>query len=276
MGRMVQLNPLEIAFSPELPQALSLTISGMIGLFVGSFLNVVIVRVPFGQSIVRPGSHCPQCQKAVRWFDNIPVLSFCLLRGRCRNCRASIPARYLLVELLTGLLFLAATVVHGWNPDLILRVWVLVSILVAVTFIDLEHLIIPDGLSLGGLAYGLLTSFLFSSPGWVDSTLGAAAGFLFFYLLAQAYRAYSKQDGLGGGDVKLLAMIGAFLGCQGVWATVLVSSVGGSVIGLGFALITRKREIMKMALPFGPFLVLGALFYVFFGRSLWLPYMTPT
>jgi leader peptidase (prepilin peptidase)/N-methyltransferase len=254
------------------------------GLIWGSFLNVVIHRVPKRQSVVRPGSRCPSCRAPIRPWDNIPVLSFLLLRGRCRSCKTKISPRYALVEFLTGVLFVAARARYGFTWELIIRDWPFLMILVAVVFIDLDHRIIPNVLTFPGTALGLATSVLdsrlaaeplftfglFAAPSsdaltsFVRALEGGMLGFSLFYGLAWAYERATGRSGLGGGDVKLLAMIGTFLGPGAVLTTVLVSSVFGSVLGIGWALVTRKSNLMKASIPYGPFLVIGGLYYYLF------------
>jgi leader peptidase (prepilin peptidase)/N-methyltransferase len=251
-------------------------VSILMGLVVGSFLNVVISRLPSGESVVRPRSRCPRCRKTIAWHDNIPVLSWLVLRGRCRSCGKPIPVIYPVVELLTAFLFLAATLKFGWSPLLCVRDWPFLALLVAITFIDLRHRIIPDELSLGGLVLGLATSWWSPEPGLLQSAFGAALGFAIFFAFAWGYQALAKRSGLGGGDIKLLAMLGAFLGPMGVVTTIVLSSVIGSVAGLAWAMAARKRDFMSFAIPYGPFLVLGALYYYLLGDILWLPFTIPT
>lgn len=254
---------------------LALSFSIALGLVLGSFINVVVARLPRGKSIIRPGSHCPRCKKAVLWYDNIPVLSYLLLRGKCRSCKKSISIRYPIIELLTGLLFAAVQVRFGWSPFLFVRDWPFILILMSIVFIDLEHRIIPDVLSIGGLVLGLATCWFEYGPGWISSISGACIGFGTFYSLAWIYYRVSGRHGLGGGDIKLLAMLGAFLGPPGVLMTVLVSSVFGSFVGIGWAVLTRKKDMMKVSIPYGPFLVIGALCYYLLGDEIWPRFMTP-
>ena len=244
-----------------------------LGLTVGSFLNVVIARLPKNQSIVKPPSHCPECKTAIKWYDNIPALSYLILRGRCRACKATISFRYVFIELITALLFLTVKLRFGWDILLLVCDWPLISILIAITFIDLEHRIIPDVLSLGGLVLGLATSHWVPDLGLVSSLSGAALGFGLFYGVAWLYQWRTGKSGMGGGDVKLLAMLGAFLGPMGVLVTVLVSSVVGSVIGISWAFMSKQPNVMKVSIPYGPFLVIGGLYYYLIG-NLWLRFMT--
>jgi leader peptidase (prepilin peptidase)/N-methyltransferase len=258
------------------PVFLENLISVALGLVVGSFLNVVIVRLPQEKSIVFPGSHCPKCQAKLHWYENIPVFSYLALRGRCRGCKDPISVRYPIVELITALLFITVKIKFGFSWLLFARDWPFISILVAVTFIDLEHRIIPDELSLGGLVLGLATAYWTQGLGLPASLIGASVGFGAFYGLAWIYLRLTKKSGLGGGDIKLLAMIGAFLGIGGVFAAILISSVFGSVVGIGWALISRKEKVMAVAIPYGPFLVVGALYYYLLGDLLWFQFTTPT
>ncbi|HXG56135.1 MAG TPA: prepilin peptidase [Vicinamibacterales bacterium] len=235
--------------------AVEITLVGLLGLAIGSFLNVVIHRLPREESLVSPGSRCPDCGYALRWFDNVPVLSYALLGGRCRGCRAAISIRYPLVELITAAVFLWHYVVFGWTPLLAVRL-LLAASLVTLFAIDLEHHLLPDAVTLPGIVAGLLAS-VFLPPGLVAALLGALLGGGILWLIGEAYFRYSGEEGMGGGDVKMLAMVGAFLGWKLVLLTLVLSSVAGSLLGLG--LILARRGGMKQALPFGTFLALGAL-----------------
>ncbi len=250
-------------------------VAAVFGLIFGSFANVLVARLPSGKSLVKPGSQCPQCKKPVRCFDNIPIVSYLLLRGRCRSCRKKISVRYPIIEFLTALLFVACVSRFGLTYAVVAHGWSLMVICIAITFIDLEHRIIPDLLSLTGVVLGILTSWMIPELGMIQSILGAGFGFSFFYLLAWIYQARTGHTGLGGGDIKFLAMVGAFLGPAGVITTVLVSSIVGSVIGVAWGIASKKKKIMKVAVPYGPFLVIGALCYYFWGEILWLRFMNP-
>jgi len=236
------------------------------GACMGSFANVLIYRLPAGLSIVSPGSRCPSCKKEIRWFDNIPILSYFILGGRCRGCKTTISPRYPLVEALSGLLFAAVVIKLGIQPNtapLALFVWALVVI----TFIDLDHRIIPDVISLPGTVLGLGFSFLPGFPGPMDSAIGVVIGAGFLFLILYAYEKIMGEEGMGLGDVKLLAMIGAFLGWQALPVTIMVSSLTGSVVGVGYALL-KGESVRKFPVPFGPFLALGAVVHLFFGMEL--------
>lgn len=270
---------------------LSIAFATALGLILGSFANVTIARLPRGRSIVTPRSHCPRCKKMIAWYDNVPLVSYGLLLGRCRHCKKPISPRYPLVEALVAVVFLAATLRYGLTPLTVLRDFPFLLGLVCILFIDVDHRIIPDEFSLGGMVWGLLTSFAFpwllpfDSPqlserlvtDWMQAFAGAALGFGLFYGLAWTYAKVRGRTGLGGGDVKLLGAVGAFLGVQGVLATVLVSSVTGSVLGILLAVTgsRSKKGFLQLKIPFGPFMVLGAMFYYFLGDLLWLPLVRP-
>ncbi|MEO8521118.1 MAG: prepilin peptidase [Acidobacteriota bacterium] len=236
-------------------ETLHLTILALLGLSVGSFLNVCVHRLPRGESLVRPASRCPHCGYVLRWYDNIPVLSYTLLRGRCRQCRGGIAFRYPALELATLAVFLVHGAVFGWSGLLVVRL-LFACALVVLFAIDLEHHLLPDVITLPGIVAGLAASLAFP-PGIVSAVIGVLAGGGVLWLIGEAYFRYSGQEGMGGGDVKMLAMIGAFLGWKLVLVTLVLSSVAGSVIGL--MVIALKRGGMKYALPYGTFLALGAL-----------------
>lgn len=232
-----------------------LTILVMLGLAVGSFLNVCIHRIPRSQSLVRPPSRCPACEYQLRWFDNIPVASYAAILGRCRKCRTRISIRYPLVELATMALFVVHGEVFGWSALLVPRL-LFACAMVVLFAIDLEHHLLPNVITLPGIAIGLISSTVLP-PGLVDALLGVALGGGVLWLIGEAYYRFSGHEGMGGGDVKMLAMIGAFLGWKLVLITLVLSSVAGSLIGLFVILI--KRGGLKYALPYGTFLALGAL-----------------
>ncbi|KPJ77079.1 MAG: peptidase A24 [Deltaproteobacteria bacterium SG8_13] len=232
------------------------------GLCVGSFLNVCIYRIPESKSIVTPGSMCPRCGVKIRFYDNIPLLSYLLLRGRCRNCRASIAVRYPLVELLSGALAVAVLIKFGLTPEAAVT-YGFAAVLIVITFIDIDHRIIPDVISLPGIAAFFLAARLVPSVTWLDSLIGILAGGGSLFLVAWFYHLITRKEGMGGGDIKLLAMIGAMIGWKGVLFTIFASSASGTLVGLIVMLI--KRQNMKLAVPFGPFLALGAVMYLFYG-----------
>jgi len=241
-----------------------LVVAALFGACIGSFLNVVIYRLPLGQSIVSPPSRCPQCGYRLKWYDNLPIFGWLLLGGRCRNCKNPISIQYPLVELITALLFVLVVWATPLGPLMVSRL-LFVCILIALFGIDLEHQILPNSITLPGIVAGVLMSFI-APPGWRDALLGVLLGAGILYAIAGAYYLWRREEGLGMGDVKMLAMIGAFLGWKAVLVTMVLSSFSGAVIGL--ALIAAQRGGMKLALPFGTFLALGALVAMFVGAPL--------
>jgi leader peptidase (prepilin peptidase)/N-methyltransferase len=227
----------------------------LLGLAVGSFLNVCIHRLPLGQSLNSPPSRCPKCDYRLRWFDNIPVVSYVMLGGRCRRCRTRISIRYPIVELVTMGLFLLHGAVFGWTALLVPRL-VFACAMVVLFAIDLEHHLLPNVITLPGIVIGLIASAVLP-PGLVDAAIGVLVGGGVLWLIGEAYFRFSGHEGMGGGDVKMLAMIGAFLGWKLVLVTLAFSSVAGSIIGL--LVIAARKGGMKYALPYGTFLALGAL-----------------
>jgi leader peptidase (prepilin peptidase)/N-methyltransferase len=241
-----------------------LLIAGLFGLAIGSFLNVVIHRLPRGESVVSPGSRCPKCGYALQWKDNIPVLSWVLLGAKCRQCGTPISIQYPIVELVTATLFVLVMWLTPVGPLLASRL-VLVVILIALFGIDLHHQILPNVITLPGIAIGLLFS-LIAPPGLRDALIGAVLGAGILYGIAAAYYAVRREEGLGMGDVKMLAMIGAFLGWKAVLVTLVLSSFVGALVGIG--MIAFSRGTLRLALPFGTFLALGALAAMVVGEPL--------
>lgn len=236
----------------------------LFGSCIGSFLNVVIHRLPRGESIVSPRSRCPSCGREIRAWENIPIASFVALGGKCAGCGGGISWRYPAVEALTAAGFAAIFLLDGPGVPLA-RDLVFFSLLVPITFIDVDHRIIPDELSLGGLAAGLLLSFV---PGgdWKGSVTGALLGGGILYATAFLYEKVRGAEGMGGGDIKLLAMIGAFLGWQSLPFVVFGSSLLGTVAGVGA--MVKQRKGGKTVIPYGPFLAIAALLYLFFRREI--------
>lgn len=229
-------------------------VAAMAGAITGSFLNVCIYRLPLGRSVVWPASACAHCGRELAWFENIPVLSYLVLAGRCRTCRRRISIRYPIVETVTALMFAAAWWYYG--PSLLLVSRLIFGCGLIVLFaIDLEHHLLPNAITLPGIAVGFLFSF-FTEPGWITSLLGILAGGGILYGTAEAYFRVRHEEGLGMGDVKMLAMVGAFLGWQLAFVTLMLASFAGSAVG--GLLILAQRGGMKTALPFGTFLAIGA------------------
>ena len=240
--------------------------SFVLGAVVGSFLNVIIHRLPEEKSIVFPASHCPKCQHAIRFYDNIPLISYLFLKGRCRDCGGSISGRYPLVEALTAILSLL--IYWKFGPSLqYLCVFLFTCSLVVITFIDLDHQIIPDVISLPGIPVFFLAAVFVMKLRFLDAFLGFLIGGGVLYVVALVYELITKREGMGGGDIKLLAMIGAFLGWQSLLFVLLISSFAGAAVGL--VIMIAKGRDMKYAVPFGPFLSLGAVAYLFFGAYLY-------
>ena len=237
----------------------------LVGTAVGSFLNVCIYRLPKEESIVAPRSRCPACQSPIHALDNIPLISFALLRGRCRACGASIPWRYPLVEALTGILFALTVVRFGVTLQAAFLLTFLAGLIV-ISFIDLDHQIIPNVITLPGIPLGLLTGFLFRDPPLLDRLIGTLAGAGFLYLVLFYGGVLYGQEAMGEGDLNLIAMVGAFLGWKAVIVTILVGCLVGSVLGL--SLIALRRLGRRQHIPFGPFLSLGAVVALFWGDRL--------
>ena len=255
----------------------------LLGLVIGSFLNVCILRIPREESVVLPPSHCPACKAEIKPYDNVPVLSWLLLRGRCRKCQARISPLYPLVELLTGLLFLACYLSFGLSAEF-LKWSVFAALLVVLTITDIRERILPDKVNFLGLGLGLglslvtlpidgtalwLSRRMFDFPppqrvlSFGDAALGAAAASGLLWLVAEGYFRMRGREGMGLGDVKMMAMAGAFLGVQRALLTILLGSLLGSVIGAAVIAVGRKGADFE--LPFGTFLGAGALLVVFFG-----------
>jgi leader peptidase (prepilin peptidase) / N-methyltransferase len=247
-------------------------ISIIFGAMVGSFLNVCIFRLPKEESIIWPGSHCPHCKKPIKFYDNIPLISYFLLRGECRYCKGSISLQYPLVEGITALSSLLLFIKFG--PTLSFLIYfTFVAALIVITVIDLYHQIIPDVISLPGIAAGLLLSLINPYTTFFNSLIGVLIGGGSLFAVATLYQWLFKREGMGGGDVKLLAMIGAFLGWKAVILTILLSSLIGSLVGI--IIMVLKGKDFKYAIPFGPFLSLGAVIALFYQNEIifWYLYL---
>ncbi|HSP13153.1 MAG TPA: prepilin peptidase [Thermoanaerobaculia bacterium] len=247
-----------------------------LGAIVGSFLNVVIYRYPRHQSIVFPASHCGSCNAPIKPYDNVPILSYLWLRGRCRACKAPFSLRYPLVELANALFYLA--VYQRTGPTVVfVPVAAVVSMFIILIYIDAEIQILPDVVTYPGIAIGIATSFisplahdLILASSWLDSVLGAVLGAALLSFVILAYWLIRKVQGMGWGDVSMIAMIGALLGASSVPGVLLLASIAGAIIGLPLAL--RHERGMQVALPFGVFLGFATLGVLFFGRTLWTWY----
>ncbi|MCD6526841.1 MAG: prepilin peptidase [Desulfuromonas sp.] len=237
----------------------------MLGAVIGSFLNVCIYRIPAGKSIAFPASHCPVCSAPLRWYHNVPVISFLLLRGKCAFCNAKISWRYPAVELLNAGLYVLAFWYFGFSP-ITLVLFLFLSALVVITFIDLDHQIIPDVISLPGIVVGFACSFALPWLTWLDSIYGILLGGGSLLVVAGVYEFLTKKEGMGGGDIKLLAMIGAFLGWKVILPVIFLSSLIGSLVGVPLMLLQKSDG--QLAIPFGPFLATATIVWLFWGRSI--------
>ena len=251
--------------SPVWP--LTLTFAGLLGVVIGSFLNVCIYRLPRGESIIAPRSRCVGCLTQLSWFENIPLLSFILLRGRCRHCQRPISWRYPVVELLTALLSVVLLVRFPYLDAYLIYFLLFTAPLLVITFIDLEHLIIPDVISFPGIAIGFASSLYLGrthlAQASIHSSLGILLGAGSLWLLGWIYERIRGQIGLGLGDVKLAAMLGAFLGAPAILFILLLSALLGTLIGGFLTLLTQRR--WRQPLPYGPFLALAGWIYLFWG-----------
>lgn len=232
----------------------------LLGLVIGSFLNVVIARVPEGKSVWHPRSACPGCGALIAWYDNVPLLSFALLRGRCRACRMAIPWRYPIVETATGIAFALTYALLGPTPDFLVGAFLLAA-LIAITGIDLSHQIIPDAITLPGIPAGVAANLATGRVTWLESLLGIAVGGGIFLVIILASR-----GGMGGGDMKLGAMLGAFLGWKLGLLALLLGVLTGGIVALCLLALGRKGR--KEAIPFGPFLALGGAVTFLWGEEL--------
>lgn len=234
------------------------------GAAIGSFLNVCIFRLPAKVSIIKPGSRCPHCLHPVRFYDNIPIISYIFLRGKCRDCGGGISWRYPLVELITAIFALLLFLKFGLTLKFFVF-FIFIAVLIVITFIDLDHQIIPDVLSLPGIPIFFLAAIFLVKVPWLDALLGLLIGGGVLLTIALVYEFISKREGMGGGDIKLLAMIGGFLGWKSLLFILLFSSLFGAIVGLTFIII--KKQDMKYAVPFGPFLAAAVAAYIFWGEE---------
>ena len=235
------------------------------GLLIGSFLNVCIYRIPKGESIIFPPSSCPSCGERIRWYDNIPVISYLLLRGRCRHCGGRIPLRYPIVELLTAVL----TVVILWRFGLSVSAFyylVLTYVLIVISFIDLDTMLVPVKLCYFAMLAGILLSPLVPEVSFKDSVLGASFGAGLILFIIETYAVFTGKEGMGYGDANIMALIGAFIGWQKVLLALFIASFVGALVGMGYVFL--KGKSLKVAVPFGPFLSVGGYLTVLYGDKL--------
>jgi leader peptidase (prepilin peptidase)/N-methyltransferase len=258
----------------------------LLGLLIGSFLNVAIVRVPRGRSIVSPPSHCPRCKSSIKFYDNIPIISFLMLRGKCRNCGEPISWRYPLIELMNGLFY--AWIVNEFRPGgEAFLMMAFCSSLIVITFIDVDFQIIPDTITLPGMLLGVSVAPFFMSPladplpfnldqllphmwpylkSFLNAVIGLLCGALPLLAIGWVWERLRHVEAMGGGDVKLMGMVGSFLGWKGALLTIMIGAFVGSLVGL--TLIVLKRHRMDRVIPFGPFLALGAVATAFYGSEI--------
>ncbi len=241
----------------------------VLGSCLGSLANVIIYRMPEEKSILFPGSHCPHCGKSIRWFDLIPVFSYFILRGKSRCCKKSFSFRYPLNELLLGLLFCGLFFYLGWCW-FFLECLIFIFALLCCFWIDFDHYILPDEFTLSGIVIGLIGAYLNPERQILDAVFGILMGGGFFFLTALIYQFLTKREGIGGGDIKLLAWIGAVLGYKAIPFIILVSAITGSVVGL--AISYKSKEGLKAVIPYGPFLAFSAVLFIFGGRVWALEY----
>jgi leader peptidase (prepilin peptidase)/N-methyltransferase len=234
----------------------------LLGAILGSFLNVCIVRLPKHESLIRPSSHCPHCNKPIKFYDNIPIVSYIILGGKCRFCKNPISLRYPMVEALTGLMSVALLMKYGPTVQFLLFLLFSAALLV-ITFIDLSHQIIPDAISIPGILFGIGASFFIPTVSWLESLFGILVGGGLLLFIATGYKWITGRDGMGGGDIKLLAMMGAWLGWKAIPFIILASSLIGILVGGGSGLLLKKG--LRAKIPFGPFLAIASLIYIFFG-----------
>ena len=246
-------------------ELISIVILSLLGLIVGSFSNVCIYRIPRNESIIYPASHCPKCRTTIKPIDNIPLLSYVLLKGRCRNCKSKISIQYPIVELLTGLIYLIIYLVYGLSIQTLIYI-ILSSALIIIAFIDLYQQIIPDVISLPGIVIGFILSFFVPYISFVNSALGVVVGGGIILVIGMGGSAIYKKEAMGGGDVKLAAMIGAFLG----WRYIIISLFLGFFLGalIGIILIMTKIKKREDVVPFGPFIILGSFITLIWGEQI--------
>jgi len=250
---------------------ITLSLVIVIGLALGSFLNVCIYRIPQRKSILFPSSFCPECETKIHFYDNIPLLSYIILKGKCRNCRAKISLQYPLVEFITSALLVLAYLRFELTWDFAARS-ILILFMILTFFIDLKHRIIPDVLTFPGIILGFLLSFVVNSPSVLNSVLGILVGGGMFYLSAILGELLFKKESMGGGDIKLAMMLGAFLGWKNILLVLFLSALLGSLIGVIVLFLSKDVKETRI-IPFGPFLALAAIIAMFVGDTLISAYL---
>ena len=249
-----------------IPQTFLAAVAALFGAVVGSFLNVVILRLPNeDESIAFPASHCPHCQTPLHWYENIPVLSYLFLRGKCGHCKKGISLQYPIIEISMAILSAGLIYTYGLSFEFF-ALFVFCAALLVIIVIDIHHQIIPDVISLPGIIAGLVFSFFSTTLTWQSSLIGIAIGGGVLYAIALGYFLIRKIDGMGGGDIKLLAMIGAWLGWQSLPFVIFASSLGGTIVGL--IAMSYQKKGGRTRIPFGPFLSIAALIFIFFSQQI--------
>lgn len=238
--------------------------SVILGAVVGSFLNVCTYRIPFGKSIVFPASHCPTCEHPIKFYDNIPIISYLILGGKCRHCNERISPIYPAIELLTAVMSVLLFRRYGLSIDYLFS-FLFTCALIVITLVDLKHQIIPDVITLPGIPLFALAAIFFMNVTFKDSLIGILVGGGSLYLVALGYQLLTKREGMGGGDIKLLAMMGGFLGWQSLWFIIMAGSLVGAVVGI--SVMISKGTDTKYPIPFGPFLSIAAVAYIFWGDA---------
>ena len=245
-------------------------LSIVFGFILGSFLNVCIYRIPLKKSIIKPSSFCPACGTTIKFYDNIPVASWLILKGRCRNCSSYISVRYPIVEIIAGIISLALFLRYGPTMSYFLYLTFILSLIV-ISFIDFDHMIIPDLISIPGIIIGFAASFLLPDLKWAESLIGIIAGGGILFITAFMFEKLTGKEGMGGGDIKLLAMIGAWMGWKLLPVTILIAALTASIYGGLFILLSKKDS--QTRIPFGPFLSYAAIVSFFFGNDIMIWYV---
>ncbi len=237
------------------------------GAVIGSFLNVVIYRLPRNKSLVSPPSHCPKCGHQIRWYENIPIISYLFLMGKCSKCKTKISARYPFVEFLTGTASVFSFLKYGISADYFF-VFLFLSLMIALSFIDIDLQIIPDEINLIGFVSGIIYAYFRDDFSVLDALIGAGVGAGFLFLVGYLYFKFRKIEGLGFGDVKLMAFVGSYTGWFGALFTIFAGSLFGAVIGIAYSIIKKEENKGTFQIPFGPFLASAAVIYIFFGEQI--------
>ena len=237
------------------------------GAVIGSFLNVVIYRLPRNKSLISPPSHCPKCGHQIRWYENIPIISYLFLRGKCSQCKTRISSRYPFVEFLTGIASVGSFLKFGISMDYFF-IFLFLSLMIALSFIDFDLQIIPDEINLIGFVSGIIYAYFRTDFTVLDSIIGAVVGAGFLFLVGYLYFKFRKIEGLGFGDVKLMAFVGSYTGWFGALFTIFAGSLFGAIIGITYSFLKKEENKGTFQIPFGPFLATAAVIYIFYGEQI--------